>query len=64
MSRMKLIKSSKYFITCKCCGFEYMPFTKASEDNCPKCTPKAEKYVDVDAEYIGETNEESFLQAM
>lgn len=38
--RLPLIKASKHFTKCKCCGFEYMPFSLVTIENCPKCEPE------------------------
>ena len=52
--RLKVIASSKYFMTCQCCGFTYMPMTVRTEKRCPKCEPMSRqiKIVDPDMTYL------------
>jgi len=53
-TRLKLIKTSKYFLTCQKCEFTYMAMTTYAAKHCPKCEPASQqvKYIDVDAEYL------------
>ena len=54
--RLNTLVQSGAFITCKCCGYTYVPMTKRAETNCPKCKPLDHqmKYVDPDIAYLHE----------
>ena len=57
-ARLKVVASSKWFLTCKCCDYTYMPMTKWTETNCPKCNPLPTKAIDPDVEYLEREFEE------
>ena len=55
MTRLGVIKSSKFMVTCQCCNFTYLPMTKRTETNCPKCEPIEQEqtvFVDPDITYL------------
>ena len=43
--RLVLVESSTHFTTCKCCDFQFIPFTESTE--CPKCDMDVELPIDL-----------------
>jgi len=56
LERLRLIKASKYFTTCKACKLTYMAFTTRTETHCPICEPAIETAIESDEDYLA--NEE------